>query len=35
MTLEDVYAYPVLHYRHHRAQLTLSRLSSSLRGVAD
>lgn len=24
MTLEDVYAYPVLHYRHHRAQLTLS-----------
>lgn len=23
MTLEDVYAYPVLHYRHHRAQLTL------------
>jgi hypothetical protein len=23
MTLEDVYGYPVLHYRHHRAQLTL------------
>ena len=23
MTLGDVYAYPVLHYRHHRAQLTL------------
>lgn len=23
MTLADVYAYPVLHYRHHRAQLTL------------
>lgn len=23
MTLEDVYRYPVLHYRHHRAQLTL------------
>lgn len=23
MTLEDVYAYPVLHHRHHRAQLTL------------
>lgn len=23
MTLESVYAYPVLHYRHHRAQLTL------------
>ncbi|WP_034807132.1 DinB family protein [Intrasporangium oryzae] len=26
MTLEDVYAYPVLHYRHHRAQLTLDRV---------
>lgn len=25
MTLEDVYRYPVLHYRHHRAQLTLDR----------
>ena len=24
MTLAEVYAYPVLHYRHHRAQLTLS-----------
>ena len=24
MTLADVYAYPVLHYAHHRAQLTLS-----------
>lgn len=24
MTLADVYAYPVLHYRHHRAQLTLT-----------
>jgi hypothetical protein len=24
MTLADVYAYPVLHYRHHRAQLTLA-----------
>lgn len=23
MTLEDVYRYPVLHHRHHRAQLTL------------
>ena len=23
MTLAEVYAYPVLHYRHHRAQLTL------------
>lgn len=23
MTLADVYAYPVLHYAHHRAQLTL------------
>ncbi len=23
MTLLDVYRYPVLHYRHHRAQLTL------------
>ena len=23
MTLGEVYAYPVLHYRHHRAQLTL------------
>ena len=23
MTLADVYAYPVLHYRHHRQQLTL------------
>lgn len=23
MTLEEVYRYPVLHYRHHRAQLTL------------
>lgn len=26
MTLEEVYRYPVLHYQHHRAQLTLSRL---------
>lgn len=24
MTLAEVYAYPVLHYRHHRAQLTLT-----------
>lgn len=24
MTLGEVYAYPVLHYAHHRAQLTLS-----------
>ena len=24
MTLADVYAYPVLHYRHHRAQLALT-----------
>ncbi len=24
MTLADVYAYPVLHYYHHRAQLTLT-----------
>ena len=24
MALADVYAYPVLHYAHHRAQLTLS-----------
>jgi hypothetical protein len=24
MTLAEVYAYPVLHYAHHRAQLTLS-----------
>lgn len=24
MTLADVYRYPVLHYAHHRAQLTLS-----------
>lgn len=24
MTLAQVYAYPVLHYRHHRAQLTLT-----------
>lgn len=24
MSLEEVYAYPVLHYRHHRAQLTLT-----------
>jgi hypothetical protein len=24
MSLADVFAYPVLHYRHHRAQLTLS-----------
>lgn len=24
MSLESVYAYPVLHYRHHRAQLTLN-----------
>jgi hypothetical protein len=24
MSLADVYAYPVLHYAHHRAQLTLS-----------
>ncbi len=23
MTLRDVYGYPVMHYRHHRAQLTL------------
>ncbi|MFM6851715.1 MAG: DinB family protein [Terrabacter sp.] len=26
MTLADVYAYPELHYRHHRAQLTLAGL---------
>jgi hypothetical protein len=25
MTVLDVYGYPVLHYRHHRAQLTLGR----------
>lgn len=24
MTIEDVYRYPVLHYRHHREQLTLA-----------
>ena len=23
MTLADVYAYPVLHFEHHRQQLTL------------
>lgn len=26
MTLADVYAYPEMHYRHHRAQLTLPAL---------
>jgi hypothetical protein len=26
MSLADVYAYPALHYRHHRAQLTLTDL---------
>ncbi len=25
MTVADLYAYPVLHYTHHRAQLTVSR----------
>jgi hypothetical protein len=29
MTLESVYRYPVLHYRHHRAQLTLASLDRS------
>lgn len=28
MTLQDVYRYPVLHYRHHRAQLTLGQPES-------